>query len=290
MSIDRGQQFSDEVPEVHPQQGLLPGTEHAVPHYDFTDPKYKGRVHPEHQLSISMPHTALISAIDENRFRNAWEVNTGSHSDPEYLFNRKMGEQRVFGIPEEAGAEKRPVYGLLRQKETLDYPRNDTPAAPEYTKERLYGNTLVDIKPPTSRQHVTASWEDSLDRTILEDKTVKADRLTPTSHAPRSPEDYTEVQWHDRPIPKTDIEAVHLSDDPMRGRQFIPTDIVGGVGHKAAVSEGRANAEQLARDLRLSGLRAPVYHWQKNVRYQPSLFEAEGIKGKRTEDWSRRQV
>lgn len=243
----------------------------------------------ETQLSMYIPKEHLEKALEENKFRNAFEASGSYHAkEPKYMETRALAEHKVLGIPVTEDAAKRPVYGILRQKHNLLYPKADEPAAPAYAKERLYGNMMADIKSPRPDQHVTATYGDSLDNLVWHDKVGQATKLGPDTHSAVTPDNYTEVQWHDRPSPRTDIEAVHMTDDPMRGSQFLPNKDIGSPEHRARVSEARANAEQAARDLRLSGLRAPVYHWEKNIRYQPSMFSED--EGKRTEDWSRRQI
>ena len=273
--MERGPQF---------QQQMIPGTEHVTPKYNFDTSPPKGRVEEGSQLSMWIPHTSLVKALDEDKFKNAFEV-PGGHPGGSRAYDegRRETEQYQFGIPYEAPGEQRPVYGVLRQKDTLRYPHNDEPATPAYAGRRLYGNLLADIKPPHEDQDVTASHGDSMDESY-----ALADTLSAERHTANSPDVYTEVQWHDRPSPREDIQAVHMTNDPMRGSQFLPNKDIGGPEHRARVGEARANAEQVARDLRLSGLRAPVYQWEKKVRYQPSLFAED--EGKRTEDWSRRQV
>lgn len=269
------------------QQQFLPGMGGEKPHYDFSEPVHPGRVHPEHQLSMSMPPYAAVAAVRENRFRNMFETPDG-HAGAwgSYEEGRRAVEHRLFGIPTYAGGEERPVYGMLRQKGTLNYPENDKLATPEYAGNRTYGTVMADIKAPHPDQHVTATHGDSMD-----DEPGRAAELKMHSHSPLGPDMYTEVQWHDRPSPREDIEAVHMVDDPLGGRLRGLTNFeIGNASHKQDVAEGRVNAERVASDLREAGLTAPIHHWEKAVRYQPSLFESEGIPGKRTEDWRRRSL
>lgn len=293
MSIERGAQFND-VPE----QDSLPGMEEHTLHRTWREYDPEAVHAQEQQLSMYLPKKALEKALEENHFRNAFETQSGDHgSDPRYMEGRADAERKAFGIPHSADPEDRPVYGVLRQKHGLHQytydPENDTPAAPAYAEQRLYGNVMADIRPPHPDQHVTATYGDSMDNIYYGiERQPSHLNMSTYSHSAISPDDYTEVQWHNRPSPREDIEAVHIAGDPMRGQQFFKNPEVGGPEHVAATAEGRANAEQVARDLRISGLppKTPVYHWQKNVRYQPSLFEDIGIPGQRTEDWSRRRV
>lgn len=291
MSIDRGQQF---------QQDVLPGMERSDSRV-HNAARPLPRVAEDMQLSMIMPKHALEKALEENKFKNAFEargsgIGAGRSS---YMANRVGIEEDTFDIPEDAPPEKRPVYGILREKDTVQRydPHTNTdrqvPSAPSNLEDYPeYGDALVDIKPPKAGQNVTTTEGDSMDTGNYPEQLHSGHYREPRAY-------YREVQWHDRPSPRTDITGVHISS-PDRWKDFLGNEEIGTQKHEDVVGDWRDQAEETGRNLRLSGLRAPVHYWENQIRYQPSMFSAEHFsnpnydeswtKGQRTEDWSRRQV
>lgn len=293
MSIERGAQF---------QQDPLPGMERSDSRVRRPAKKLS-RVPEGSQLSMLMPKTGLVKALDENKFRNTFEtggagIGMGSLA---YMSNRRAGEHQVFGIPEDAPGEQRPVYGFLRETGDIEdsWREKTTPSVPHHMRElRPYGNALVDIRPPKQGENVTTTESDSLNNP----SSVNAEQLhhgmNPGGERGASRGDYTEVQWHDRPQPRSDIQGVHFMTDlghPPHAVDYDSPDFHDVLKTRAG------QVEQDARDLRLSGLRAPVHHWQEKAVWQPSLFNHENVglqwedaykwqEGKGSSYWTRRQV
>lgn len=241
---------------------------------------------PKGQLSMAMHLDGLNSALKENRFKNGFETNTGiGDGDPMYKGARAQAEEDLFGAHQGLILDKdRPIYGVLRHHDDK-FPVNDE-----------YGDALVDIKWPKRGQRVTTTPDDSLNLHVNAlgkdiysnlsnsqfgehiDKVVKSVEPLSTKHAPTSwkedgDSEYREVQWHDKPKPQSDIEAVNLTDDlgHYRNRDYGVGSINLGEKINRFVERHKAHAESM----RAAGLSkdAPVKSEINYSEYQPSLFE-----------------
>lgn len=243
--------------------------------------------HEKIKHSIAMPVSALKAALSTNQFKNVFQpgnidsIAEQTYSVGGYKINRKEAEQDYFGIPYDAPGSKRPVYGFMRHTDT-GFPHDIT---------TNYGDALVDINKNLSG-HVTATEGDSLNRhmtgheaedvVIDEPKSVHPDDV---KYMEEQGQGYYELQYHDRPKPKRDIEQVNLATraeaktpigSNLGGISRTPSrglNVADGVLDKAPVDQAHAAHQAMAEVLRASGLSAPVV---SRVRYsyrEPGLFD-----------------
>lgn len=259
--MKRGQQFF---------QAALPGMERKT-HLPISP---ISRVPAGHTISIAAPLNSLSSIFKDNKFKNMFETDAGVGGRSEdYRNMRTHVENSLFGTPHDAPGSVRPIYGYLRS------PSDDRHVMTNSgDTAQGYGGATIDIKNPTRGTRVTTTAGDSFaswgakNAPSLEGQEGGAGQGGSDSH-------YREVQLHDRPVPLSDVSAVH-----MGGRMFRNTGTYDLMPHEApSDAENKAHAEQMrahrvttnqARsDIRKAGYTGPIHQWENHTSFQPSLFQ-----------------
>lgn len=171
------------------------------------------------------------------------------HSGHTYEDNRINTEEALFGVPQEASHEKRPVYGYLEHA----HDRNPGP----------YGHAVLDVH-PNPRRSVTTNLGDSLDRYLEASRNNYYNDLPESYDAeevgvedlnehhepwPGGEHGYREVQVHGGPINlRREVTRAHLF------RDHYNTD----------------NVDVAATRLREKRVPTTVY---RRMEYQPTLNE-----------------
>lgn len=89
--------------------------------------------------------TVAAWALRDGRLRNAFDGNPGGR-DAEYLGTRRLVERRLFGLPDEAEAAERPLYGALRSARPEEATSLPAPPAGQWVSAG-YGDHLFLLTP-----------------------------------------------------------------------------------------------------------------------------------------------
>ena len=227
-------------------------------------PQQLSQVPSNSKMSMILGVDQLDSALRQNKFRNMFEGGEGSVGEGRdtYEYNRLDTEEALHGIPQEAHGHLRPIYGLLRARGN---------AANTMDDGLYYGNTMVDFKEPDAPKNITYTEGDSLNKYLASpldkegwakdpEKLPKVKQLNP--YVTNDPENnnYTELQFHDRPKPRTDISAVHIK-------------AISDYLSEAKFNQNTALLDSREKALRDAGYAGPIHRWRTVFTRQPSLFE-----------------
>jgi hypothetical protein len=110
-------------------------------------------------ISINFPAKRLGQLMQSGRFKNIFETGHSGGSgmdeeDPDYNSDRIQAEANVLGIPEDAPAEERPVYGAVNKRWL--HALNNVGGA------KGYGDAFVTLKPHV-HDRTTFTGRDSFD-------------------------------------------------------------------------------------------------------------------------------
>lgn len=162
----------------------------------------------DHEVSISMtPSKAGMVAHTGNVVNGFAPKARLLHRSDTYESNRRAAEGGLFGVPEDAPHDQRPIYAYLRGNEAAPGP---------------YGHAVLDIHPRDRR--ITTTPGDSLNNYSQHGKTVGTygdqsgfdDRdveqlSTDHRHDDYLPDEaYREVQVHGGPIPLKEVKRATL--------------------------------------------------------------------------------
>ena len=212
----------------------------------------KNVVAPGHDVTISMAPRGVESAVEDGRIKNVYELPKeasgyrGTRSET-YMKNRTATEKAVLGVPDRAGAARRPVYGHVRETGDPNAEGNQ------------YGRVHLDLWP--GKNHITTTDTDSLD-TLVE------------NHG-RAPKVSRAEAWAETGF--DDLSEEHKPNES--GWDYREAQIHGGVPmsgthiKRATVMEGSGNDHFLTQGLRAKGIPTTVSRtWE-----QPSLYTDEHI-------------
>jgi hypothetical protein len=106
----------------------------------------------DHTVTINLGKKQTIEAAETGRLKGLFELPRNKqlqYRSEGYLENRKGTESAVMGIPTNAGAARRPIYGHVREDMDFRSGGND------------YGDVSLDLWP--GKNHITTTSGDSLD-------------------------------------------------------------------------------------------------------------------------------
>lgn len=198
---------------------------------------------PDSAISMGMGPDTVSKITGTGEIRNGFAPGARLlHNSPTYAGNRRMTEEHVFDIPEDADHTRRPVYGYLR----------DT----RHPEPGMYGHALMDVH-PNPRRAVTTSGGDSLDG-FLDAHSEHDD-----PHEAASMLDVEDLNDHHEPWPSDgNYREVQVHGGPIDLRREVT---------KAHLFRSQYNTRDVDRakeELKMARVPTKVY---QHMEYQPTL-------------------
>jgi hypothetical protein len=211
--------------------------------------KSPSRLHKDAVPSIGVGIDSLTKMMTggDKEFKNMYQTGGIKSNSNE----RKMAEDRVFGLDESTAPEDRPIYGYLR----------DTNSPDEAASLAMYGGgegVQLDLRAPTKDERVFTTEGDSFGAN-------SAEPLTPGIKGKKSSKgsDYRELQYFDHPT----------TDD------IVGANVIAGKSDNNEDMDALYGVEAAKRADEVRALGIPTKHLTQV--YQPSLFENDADPGLR---------